>query len=149
MQKKSLKICTCCRVSEAKFYLYHSTKIAKARPGFDDRSEHPSVQINSSSPCIISMTLLSTCQHMKKFGQYVISFSFISYFKARLYGHFWIQKGFLQSMKVCNTVYTNQDTMEQNKFKGSNIFYCFWSFVRFLCAIFPVCNRQKVQKNIL
>ena len=28
-----------------------STKIAKARPGFDDRPEHPSVQINSSSPC--------------------------------------------------------------------------------------------------
>ena len=31
--------------------MYHSTKIAKARPGFDDRPEHPSVQINSSSPC--------------------------------------------------------------------------------------------------
>ena len=44
------KICTCCRVSEAKFYLYHSTKIAKARPGFDDGPEYPSVQINSSSP---------------------------------------------------------------------------------------------------
>ena len=30
--------------------VYHSTKIAKARPGFDDSAEHPSVQINSSSP---------------------------------------------------------------------------------------------------
>ena len=50
MHKKRPKICTCCRVIEAKFYLYHSTKIAKARPGFDDRPEHPSVQINSSSP---------------------------------------------------------------------------------------------------
>ena len=28
----------------------HSTKIAKARPGFDDPPEHPSVQINSCSP---------------------------------------------------------------------------------------------------
>ena len=33
-------------------YTYHSTKKAKARPGFDDWPEHPSVQINSSSPCI-------------------------------------------------------------------------------------------------
>ena len=30
--------------------VYHRTKIAKAGPGFDDRAEHPSVQINSSSP---------------------------------------------------------------------------------------------------
>ena len=49
MHKKRPKICTCCRGSEAKFYLYHSTKIAKAGPGFDDRPEHPSIQINSSS----------------------------------------------------------------------------------------------------
>ena len=81
MHNKRPKICTCCRVSEANFYLfvteatqfcvtagstliyisvqtrelgqkkftyiYHSTKIAKAGPGFDDR---PSVQINCSSP---------------------------------------------------------------------------------------------------
>ena len=45
------KICTCCSVSEAKLYLYHSTRIAKARPGFDDWPEYPSIQINSSSPC--------------------------------------------------------------------------------------------------
>ena len=32
MHKKSPKICTGCRVSAAKIYLYHSTKIAKARP---------------------------------------------------------------------------------------------------------------------
>ena len=32
MHKKRPTICTCCRVSEAKIYLYHSTKIAKARP---------------------------------------------------------------------------------------------------------------------
>ena len=50
MHKKRSEICICCRVSEAKFYLYHSTKIANARPCFDDRPEHISVQINSSSP---------------------------------------------------------------------------------------------------
>ena len=50
MHKKRPKTCTGCRVSKAKIYLYHSTKIAKARPGFDDRPEYPSVQINSSSP---------------------------------------------------------------------------------------------------
>ena len=32
MHKKRHKICTGCRVSAAKIYLYHSTKIAKARP---------------------------------------------------------------------------------------------------------------------
>ena len=52
MHKKRPKVCTCCRVNEAKFYFYHSTKIAKARPGFDDQPEYPSVQINSSSPCL-------------------------------------------------------------------------------------------------
>ena len=51
MHKKGLKFApVCCRVSEAKFYLYHNSKIAKAGPGFDDRLEHPYVQINSSSP---------------------------------------------------------------------------------------------------
>jgi len=30
MHKKSPKICTGCKVSAAKIYLYHSTKIAKA-----------------------------------------------------------------------------------------------------------------------
>ena len=32
MHKTIPKICTSCRVSTAKIYLYHSTKIAKARP---------------------------------------------------------------------------------------------------------------------
>ena len=50
MHKKRPKICTCCRVSQAKFYLYHSTKIAKAGPGFDDQPKNSSVLINSISP---------------------------------------------------------------------------------------------------
>ena len=45
MHKKGLKF------APAKYYLYHSAKIAKAGPGFDDWPEHPSVQMNSSSPC--------------------------------------------------------------------------------------------------
>ena len=32
--------------------LHHSTKIAKVWPGFDDLPEHPSVQIDSSGPCV-------------------------------------------------------------------------------------------------
>ena len=32
MHKKIAKICTGCRFSAAKIYLYHSTEIAKARP---------------------------------------------------------------------------------------------------------------------
>ena len=51
MHKKRPKIC---RVSKAKIYLYHSSKIAKAGPGYDDRTEHPPVQINSSSPWLFA-----------------------------------------------------------------------------------------------
>ena len=38
----------CCKVSEGDICLYHSGKIAKAGPGFDEWPEHPPVQINSS-----------------------------------------------------------------------------------------------------
>ena len=37
--KKIPKICTGCRVSAAKIYLYHSTEIAKARPHREGISE--------------------------------------------------------------------------------------------------------------
>ena len=51
MHKKGLKFALVVELSKLNFtYTYHSTKIAKARPGFDDRPEYPSVQINSSSP---------------------------------------------------------------------------------------------------
>ena len=32
MHKKSPKVCTGCRVSAAKIYLYHSNEIVKAKP---------------------------------------------------------------------------------------------------------------------
>ena len=35
LELRNFQNCTC-RVSKAKFYLYHSTKIAKAGPGFDE-----------------------------------------------------------------------------------------------------------------
>ena len=44
MHKKNPKICTVCRVSEAKIYLYHSTKIAKARPHSEEWQTDTSVQ---------------------------------------------------------------------------------------------------------
>ena len=53
MHKKIPKICTGCRVSAAKIYLYHSTKIAKARP---HRVECP---IDSSVQRQWSMTYIS------------------------------------------------------------------------------------------
>ena len=55
--QKRPKICYCCRVSEAKICLYHSSKIVKAGPGYDNWPEHHPVQINYSSPCIISLFL--------------------------------------------------------------------------------------------
>ena len=44
MHKKIPKIYTGCRVSEAKIYLYHSTKIAKARPHSEEWQTDTSVQ---------------------------------------------------------------------------------------------------------
>ena len=44
MHKKNPKICTGCRVSEAKIYLYHSTEIAKARPHSEEWQTDTSVQ---------------------------------------------------------------------------------------------------------
>ena len=44
MHKKIPKICTGCRVSEAKIYLYHSTEIAKARPHSEECQTDTSVQ---------------------------------------------------------------------------------------------------------
>ena len=44
MHKKIPKICTGCRVSAAKLYLYHSTEIAKARPHREECQTDTSVQ---------------------------------------------------------------------------------------------------------
>ena len=44
MHNKISKICTGCRVSEAKIYLYHSTEIAKARPHSKEWQTDTSVQ---------------------------------------------------------------------------------------------------------
>ena len=44
MHKKRPKICTGCRVSTAKIYLYHSTKIAIARPHSVEWQTDSSVQ---------------------------------------------------------------------------------------------------------
>ena len=44
MHKKISKICTGCRGSTAKIYLYHSTKIAKARPHSEEWQTDTSVQ---------------------------------------------------------------------------------------------------------
>ena len=44
MHKKVPKICTGCRVSAAKIYLYHSTNIAKARPHSKEWQTDSSVQ---------------------------------------------------------------------------------------------------------
>ena len=44
MHKKIPKICTGCRVSEAKIYLCHSTEIAKVRPHSEEWQTDTSVQ---------------------------------------------------------------------------------------------------------
>ena len=50
MHKKNPKICTGCKVSAAKIYLYHSIKIAKARPHSKEWQTDTSVQKQWSMP---------------------------------------------------------------------------------------------------
>ena len=52
MHKKGLKFAPVVELAKLNFAYNHSTKIAKARPGFNDPPGHPFVQINSSSPLI-------------------------------------------------------------------------------------------------
>ena len=56
MHKKNPKICTGCRVSEAKIYLYHSTEIAKARPHSEEWQTDTSVQKQWSMPKSVHIT---------------------------------------------------------------------------------------------
>ena len=60
MHKKIPKICTGCRVSEAKIYLYHSTEIAKARPHSEEWQTDTSVQKQWSMPCPTPHNLLTS-----------------------------------------------------------------------------------------
>ena len=71
MHKKGLKFAPVVDLANLKFTYNHSTKIAKAGPGFDDQPEPPSVQINSSSPwletifwtiCLLSVSHLDFYQ---------------------------------------------------------------------------------------
>ena len=57
MHKKIPKICTGCRVSAAKIYLYHSTEIAKARPHSEEWQTDASVQKQWSMGRYISSKL--------------------------------------------------------------------------------------------
>ena len=62
MHKKSPKICTGCRVSAAKIYLYHGTEIAKARPHSEEWQTDTSVQKHwSMAQYILGQYALSTC----------------------------------------------------------------------------------------
>ena len=60
MHKKIPKICTGCRVSAAKIYLYHSTKIAKARPHSVEWQTDSSVQkqwfMPNNNRCLLKET---------------------------------------------------------------------------------------------
>ena len=51
MHKKGIKFAPVVELAKANFTYI---TVLKARPGFDDRPEYPSVQINSSSPWLNS-----------------------------------------------------------------------------------------------
>ena len=69
MHKKNPRICTGCRVSEAKIYLYHSSEIAKARPHSEEWQTDTSVQKQwSMGTQIVLFTSLAAqqqCQNAK------------------------------------------------------------------------------------
>ena len=68
MHKKGLKFAPVIELGKLNFT--YITKRAKARPGFDDQTEYPSVQINFSSPCQIqskeTVRQTRTCKTEKK-----------------------------------------------------------------------------------
>ena len=70
MHKKIPKICTSCRVSAAKIYLYRSTKIAKARPHSEEWQTDSSVQKQWSiyGPTHIQRDNYPTLQKHETFG---------------------------------------------------------------------------------
>ena len=72
MQKRP-KICTCCRVSETKRYLYHRSKLAKAGPGYEVWPKHPPVQKNSSSPWFVLKTLVPMTEPFSVICTYITS----------------------------------------------------------------------------
>ena len=69
MHKKNPKICTGCRVSKAKIYLYHSTEIAKARPHSKEWQTDTSVQKQWS---MYYITLGLIFSHLAKFMHFII-----------------------------------------------------------------------------
>ena len=66
MHKKIPKICTSCRVSKAKIYLYHSTEISKARPYRKTWHTDTSVQKQWSMYCITDV-FTTNLMHQKLF----------------------------------------------------------------------------------
>ena len=53
MHKKGLKFAPVLELVKLNFtYITVLKYVAKARPGFDDWPEYPSIQIDSSSPCL-------------------------------------------------------------------------------------------------
>ena len=60
MHKISLQFAPVVELSKLNFtHITVCTEIAKAGPGFHDSPEHPSVQINSSSPCTSLPSLMA------------------------------------------------------------------------------------------
>ena len=66
MHKIIPKICTGCRVSDAKIYLYHSTEIAKARPHSEEWQRDTSVQKQLSMPYLTFCYFLPIIKPFKK-----------------------------------------------------------------------------------
>ena len=147
MNKKRPKICTCCKVSEAKFYSYHSTKIAKARPGFNDQHKYPSVQINFSCPWLIwpsisfdldnevKFNILSGKKHFEEILGYLSKLTILSsYLLLRLN---WIYSGrcildldFLLEFTLCmklNQELLRNNITEEKKISGQMLFL-FYTF---------------------
>ena len=71
MHKKIPKICTECRVSAAKIYLYHSTEIAKARPHSKECQTDSSVQRQWSMPRPTHYVSINTVLNVSKTGHFL------------------------------------------------------------------------------
>ena len=77
MHKQIPKICTGCRVSKAKIYLYHSTEIAKARPHSEEWQTDTSVQKQWSMPNLIDLILNYSCLYKNSQSFYLLTRVFV------------------------------------------------------------------------
>ena len=132
MHKKIPKICTGCRVSAAKIYLHHSTKIAKARP------HRAKWQTDSSFQ---KQWIMDFVRHGSSKCKCV---TFHSMMIRILY--------ILGHSSMCSTMYVEAFALRNNVDRNNSSFFpklwiSFWIYIFSRVCFYFVFNRNRSKKN--